>query len=212
MKFKPGDKVLIARKVEKQDGWTNHWIDIMDSCIGKIGTVGDDPSLRRLCQTREGVLVRITDEKTGLSKKWFYPTSALELVGKKIEVNGMNKPHPHADLIKEWADGEKIQYFGNTSGRWHDCLDNKPEWDPDTRYRVKPKSKSKVKKWRWLLIRSDFDLKGDIGDINDTSEVLVMCANFYTEKEAYSFWSNWSKNPKWKVFKKIEESEIEVEG
>lgn len=48
----------------------------------------------------------------------------------------MNNPHKHADLIKAWADGAKIQYQGE-SGNWRDCTRN-PSWDPCVKYRIKP--------------------------------------------------------------------------
>ena len=45
------------------------------------------------------------------------------------------KPHKHAELIKAWADGAKIQ--GGTDGKhWLD-LDN-PSWDEEGQYRIKP--------------------------------------------------------------------------
>jgi hypothetical protein len=47
----------------------------------------------------------------------------------------MNKPHKHADLIKAWADGAKIQVFITSSGEWANA---NPSWDPNSCYRVKP--------------------------------------------------------------------------
>lgn len=38
-KFKVGDRVRIARKVEKEDGWENCWAGHMDKLIGSIGRV-----------------------------------------------------------------------------------------------------------------------------------------------------------------------------
>lgn len=46
----------------------------------------------------------------------------------------MNKPHKHAELIKAWADGEKIQY--HHQGKWLNCIS--PAWTADDIYRVKP--------------------------------------------------------------------------
>lgn len=51
----------------------------------------------------------------------------------------MKTPHKHADLIKAWADGAKIEF------RW-DCLDDwriitSPLWDQDGDYRIKPEPK-----------------------------------------------------------------------
>jgi hypothetical protein len=47
----------------------------------------------------------------------------------------MNKPHKHADLIKAWANGAKIQVLIISSGEWADA---NPSWNPDFCYRVKP--------------------------------------------------------------------------
>ena len=47
--------------------------------------------------------------------------------------------HIHAELIKLWADGEKIQFFG--ANQWEDCV-IAPAWLPDGKYRLKPKPKT----------------------------------------------------------------------
>jgi len=47
-------------------------------------------------------------------------------------------PHVHAEVIKQWASGEQIQFsFNNTE--WRDCSNNAPTWDIRNFYRVKPK-------------------------------------------------------------------------
>lgn len=43
--------------------------------------------------------------------------------------------HPHADLIKAWADGAKIQ-FKDSFGVWWDIKN--PNWDITIEYRIKP--------------------------------------------------------------------------
>jgi hypothetical protein len=50
-----------------------------------------------------------------------------------------NKPHKHAELIKKWADtGCQIQYRFNSGLYWYDCSNNRPHWELDNEYRVKP--------------------------------------------------------------------------
>ena len=50
------------------------------------------------------------------------------------------KPHKHAELIKAWADGAKIQYKHNASGIWYDgCFDM--AWLDTVEYRIKPEPK-----------------------------------------------------------------------
>jgi len=44
------------------------------------------------------------------------------------------KPHKHAELIKQWADGESIQLL-RCDGSWGDTIN--PDWDESIRYRVK---------------------------------------------------------------------------
>lgn len=51
-------------------------------------------------------------------------------------------PHPHADLIIAWAQGEAIQFFD--SGHWYD--DGTPDWNPKTVYRIKPEKKVVTKR------------------------------------------------------------------
>jgi len=47
-------------------------------------------------------------------------------------------PHVHAEVIKAWASGEKIQYsFDNHN--WKDCTGAGPSWSEQNYYRVKPK-------------------------------------------------------------------------
>jgi len=47
------------------------------------------------------------------------------------------QPHKHAELIKKWADGAKIQYLESDSeGSWFNIA--KPSWDLGTVYRVEP--------------------------------------------------------------------------
>lgn len=45
------------------------------------------------------------------------------------------KPHKHAELIKAWADGAKIQkkWYGDY---WDDC--DRPDWDENDEYQLKP--------------------------------------------------------------------------
>lgn len=36
------------------------------------------------------------------------------------------KPHPHAELIKAWADGALIEYFDEGTNVWKQTLFNQP--------------------------------------------------------------------------------------
>ena len=54
----------------------------------------------------------------------------------------MKTPHKHAELIKAWADGAEIEYWGVYDNRWFDATC--PDWNPDVKYRVKPEPKPDV--------------------------------------------------------------------
>lgn len=48
----------------------------------------------------------------------------------------MNKPHKHAEIIKDWAEGAEIEARFPPNGVW--VTATKPAWDEHTEYRVKP--------------------------------------------------------------------------
>ena len=48
----------------------------------------------------------------------------------------MNKPHKHAEIIKDWAEGAEIEARFPPNGVWVPAT--KPAWDEHTEYRVKP--------------------------------------------------------------------------
>lgn len=50
--------------------------------------------------------------------------------------NTNNKPHPHAELIKAWADGAKIQLKVRDAEKWIDT--DSPVWNKCHEYRIKP--------------------------------------------------------------------------
>ena len=53
------------------------------------------------------------------------------------------KPHKHAELIKAWADGAKIEVRTVGCDEWHD--QKHPWWDDHLyEYRIKPEPKSDV--------------------------------------------------------------------
>ena len=51
--------------------------------------------------------------------------------------------HKHCDIIKAWAQGAEIQVFqvGDTftDSRWRDIADRDLNWQPEVKYRIKPK-------------------------------------------------------------------------
>jgi hypothetical protein len=48
----------------------------------------------------------------------------------------MNKPHKHAEVIKQWADGAEIEYKSCLTDSWKTV--ERPSFYEDEQYRVKP--------------------------------------------------------------------------
>ena len=55
------------------------------------------------------------------------------------------KPHKHAELIKAWADGAKIERLDNYT--WIDDIE--PIWYLNWEYRIKPEPKQDVHRYYW---------------------------------------------------------------
>ena len=45
------------------------------------------------------------------------------------------KPHKHSALIKQWADGHKVEILSRVDGGWHE--EEYPDWDEDYEFRIK---------------------------------------------------------------------------
>ena len=57
------------------------------------------------------------------------------------------KPHKHAELIKQWADGAEIQAKLSRTNEWIDVVNF--NWSEDYEFRIKPKEKKPVVRWMW---------------------------------------------------------------
>lgn len=102
-----------------------------------------------------------------------------------------NKPHKHAELIKKWADtGCQIQYKYPDCETWHDCNNNRPYWELDKEYRVKP---ALVKKWKWVYE-------------NPEGNMIVTWLHYSSPEEFNNL--NYSKG---KIIQKVDSTMIEVE-
>lgn len=50
-------------------------------------------------------------------------------------------PHPHAEIIKAWADGQQIQVRAEKSKQWIDVQNHSaPAFNTQLQYRVKPQA------------------------------------------------------------------------
>lgn len=90
----------------------------------------------------------------------------------------MKTPHKHVELIKQWADGNTIQYF-NYRNEWVDCSLH-PNWDSKVIYRVKPEPKPDYSKFIGI-----FKHKQD-STCNHTDGVYSSLRSIPEEIEAYS--------------------------
>lgn len=59
-------------------------------------------------------------------------------------------PHPHAEIIKAWADGHTIEYKFPDEEKWH-IIVNSPSFCPDIEYRIYKEPKPDVKKYVTIL-------------------------------------------------------------
>ena len=59
------------------------------------------------------------------------------------------KPHKHAELIKAWADGAKIQIASQVTFKWMD-LEEPVIWHESHKYRIKPEPKPDVVGYGYL--------------------------------------------------------------
>ncbi len=53
-------------------------------------------------------------------------------------------PHKHADLIKAWADGAKIEYWDTLKNTWAQPCGGTPMWNVNNTYRIKPEPKPDI--------------------------------------------------------------------
>lgn len=56
------------------------------------------------------------------------------------------KPHKHAELIKAWADGAKIEVYSERRNEWVLC-ESQPIWVDNCEYRIKPEPKPDIIKY-----------------------------------------------------------------
>jgi len=83
------------------------------------------------------------------------------------------QPHVHAELIKQWAMGEQIQFSFN-GVEWRDCNGTGPTWDIRNHYRVKPKPPKNIE----LYAHADFNKGTDTSYLVDMFDLL---GNFSTK-------------------------------
>ena len=112
-KFKVGDRVRL----------------VCNFNAGALGTVIGHP--QEISQ-RAYLGAYVRRDRGGNTDCLYYTDNELELI-----MNEKPKPHVHAELIKAWADGAKIQKLHGHS--WADVKD--PSWSTECDYRIKPEIK-----------------------------------------------------------------------
>jgi hypothetical protein len=62
------------------------------------------------------------------------------------------KPHPHAEVIKAWADGHETEMWDGVLNEWVPL--DRPTWYSEVNYRVKPEPK-KPTTWYQVVYRNE---------------------------------------------------------
>lgn len=93
----------------------------------------------------------------------------------------MNKPHKHAELIKQWADGAQIERYFEATDEW--VHHKTPAWSESSVYRVKPKVK-----WtpEYRLITACED-----GICTDVAVPKAVCNYYIIQQFVEEFESDW---------------------
>ena len=95
------------------------------------------------------------------------------------------KPHKHAELIKQWADGAEIECHYKSLNKWY--VVNDPAWCGDFEFRVKPK-------WtpEYTLVASEY--LGDNPSHSDYNDISADVRNY------------------WKLIKFVEEFDLDEDN
>ena len=89
----------------------------------------------------------------------------------------MNKPHKHAELIKQWADGAEIELRSRYSEEWN--FTSAPCWGVDREYRVKPQP---VEGWVNVYLNGGFgNIYAALRDAQCYSSIAVVKTIFMRE-------------------------------
>ena len=92
-----------------------------------------------------------------------------------MTTNSEKVPHVHAECIKAWADGAKIEYKNNYCGGWLDCK-TAPMRSPGCDYRVKPETKPDVVRYARVYAHESQYFK-DGFCVSITGAYQVTCGN-----------------------------------
>jgi hypothetical protein len=95
------------------------------------------------------------------------------------------KPHKHAELIKQWAEGVEIEVKHPSNGSWWDA--KPPVWDLDYEYRIKPEHKPDVVVYSRVV--GKFMLTSEGIEIQQ----LIVCALKDRPNIKYTFDGEWGK-------------------
>jgi hypothetical protein len=72
------------------------------------------------------------------------------------------KPHPHAEVIKAYADGYEIEWMHPATEDW--LFLREPAFEPTQKYRIKPEPKKPPTTWYQVVYRNELG-DADISDI-----------------------------------------------
>ena len=107
-------------------------------------------------------------------------------------------PEKHRAVAHAWVDGATIETLGiDNIWRVHPY----PSFNDKAQYRIK---REMVKKYRWLLMRTRFDLMR----VAATTDDFVVTTDWFSEEEVYKVWPGYVA---FKVIQKVEGTEKIVE-
>lgn len=133
-KFKTGDKVKV---IDRRYSYTSYtaMADIIMLNNYMKGSLPTNLKTYRVVgkaqheTKRDSAYVGIEDER---GCQYIVGSKGLEL----IRPTYPNPPHKHAEFIKAWADGAKIEVWSKPLRKWVDIKN--PNWLPEAEYRIKP--------------------------------------------------------------------------
>lgn len=86
-------------------------------------------------------------------------------------------PHPHANVIKAWADGSKIEWRYPGMKEWSPVISSTPEFYPAVEFRVAP-SEEDIQYYR-IAATKDSDIGLRLNIIRSTAYASVEASDFF---------------------------------
>jgi hypothetical protein len=102
---------------------------------------GSSEQISEILNAKNGVRYRKCDGKIWQANSAESLQSLINYTKHQIEEYLICQPHPHAEMIIEWARTGREVYWYNGCGQW--VIDDSPVWSPDMKYSFNPHGNSK---------------------------------------------------------------------